>query len=143
VPGPALAFLVRHARAEPSAGGGDAARRLTGEGRRDFEARLRALGPELALRLVVTSPLARARQTADLLSRATGAPVEEEPRLASGASDGHALLGLLRSLGPGVALVGHNPEVAEAVALAGGAEREVAPGAVAALDADGRLAWLR
>jgi phosphohistidine phosphatase len=45
-----------------------------------------------------------------------------------------------------VALVGHNPELGEAVALATGQGEELPPGSIAALDLlpDGpRLAWLR
>ncbi len=43
------------------------------------------------------------------------------------------------------ALVGHNPEVAEAVSAAAGRQVEVRPGTVAAIDVEGgafRLAWL-
>lgn len=138
-----LYYLVRHAKAEGSAPGGDAARRLTEQGRRHFEALLAALGPDLAVGRVVTSPFARARETAALLAAATGAPVAEEPRLASGASDGRALLSLAASLGVGAALVGHNPEIADAIALAGQGGVEVPPGTVAALGPDGRLRWLR
>jgi phosphohistidine phosphatase len=42
--------------------------------------------------------------------------------------------------------VGHNPELADAVARAAGRALEVSPGAIAAMDADDagfRLAWLR
>lgn len=136
-------FLVRHGRAETSAPGGDEARRLTAGGRAAFAATARELAPELSLRRILTSPLVRARETAALLAAATGAPVEVEPRLASGASTGRQLLELGAALGPGVALVGHNPELAEAVALASDLDAEVPPGTVAAVELDGRLAWLR
>lgn len=141
---PVAAWLVRHARAEKSAAGGDAARRLTAEGRAEFQAKLATLGGRLRLTRVLTSPYARARETAELLAAACGGvPVEEEPRLASGAATGAELLALAREAGRGVALVGHNPELAEALLLAaGGAELEVPPGAVGALDRGGRLAWL-
>jgi phosphohistidine phosphatase len=66
-----------------------------------------------------------------------------EPRLASGASTGRQVLALAVAAGPGVALVGHNPEVAEAIALAGGEEAEVPPGTVAAVRLDGRLDWVK
>jgi phosphohistidine phosphatase len=138
-------YLVRHARAEGRHPSGDAARRLTAEGREAFAAHARALAPGLALSAVVTSPFARARETAELLAAATGAPVVEDPALAAGASSPSDLLALGRRLGA-VALVGHNPELAEAVALAAGGARELEPGAVAAVEADAagfRLAWLR
>ncbi len=137
-------YLVRHAKAEPSAGD-DAARRLTPDGRARFVRLLAALGARLAVSRVVTSPFTRARETAELLARATGAPLGEEPRLASGASEGDELLALVRAAAPGTALVGHNPELAEAVARAAGKDVEVKPGAIAALEVDGRsvrLAWI-
>ncbi len=135
-------LLVRHAHAEGSAPGGDAARRLTPGGRERFTAAAARLAPRLTLTRIVTSPFLRARETAALLSAATGAPVAEDPRLASGASSGRALLALGAALGPGVALVGHNPEVAEALALGGGHEAEVPPGTAAAFDAAGGLLWV-
>jgi phosphohistidine phosphatase len=139
-------FLVRHGRAEGSHAAGDAARRLTPEGRDAFAALARALAAELRLVSIATSPYARAVQTAELLAAATGAPVEHHPDLSSGASQGRAILQLGAALGAGAALVGHNPEIAEAIALAAGREVEVPPGAVVAIEADGgrfRLAWLR
>lgn len=136
-------YLVRHAAAEAEGPAGDAARRLTPEGRAEFQASLAALAGRLAVTRVVTSPFARARETATLLAAATGARLAEDARLASGASGGPALLALLAELGPGAALVGHNPEIAEAVALAAGRPEAVKPGTVAAIDPAGRLGWIR
>ena len=139
-------YLVRHGRAEARHPGGDAARRLLPEGRAAFSAHARALAAELRLARIATSPYARAMETAALLGEATGAPVEPVAELSSGASDGRAILRLGAALGDGAALVGHNPELAAAVALAAGREVEFPPGAVAAIDADGgafRVAWLR
>jgi len=139
-------FFVRHAKAEPKHPDGDAARRITRDGRTRFAAHARALAADLALSRIVASPFARARDTADLLAAATGAGVEEDSALASGASSGRDLLRLGERLGAGVALVGHNPEIAEAIALAAGKDLDVPPGAVAAVDAEDagfQLAWLR
>jgi len=141
---PVAAWLVRHARAEKDAAGGDQARRLTAGGRAEFQETLRRLGPRLRPTRILTSPFTRAQETAALLSAACGGvEVVPEPRLASGASTGAQLLALAREEGRGVALVGHNPEVAEAIALAGeGRDDEVPPGTVAALDRGGRIAWV-
>jgi phosphohistidine phosphatase len=139
-------YLVRHGRAEPKHPAGDAARALTEEGRAQFAAHARALVPALSVSAVFTSPFARARETAALLAGAVGAPVADDPALASGASSGAEVLRLGARLGAGAALVGHNPELAEAVASAAGQHLDVPPGAVAAIVADGggfRLAWLR
>jgi len=137
-------YLVRHAKAEDRRED-DGSRRLTPQGRARFERLLHALADRLALVRIVTSPLLRARETAELLARASRAPIEEDPRLGCGASGGRDLLSLARQAAPGTALVGHNPELAEAVALAAGKDVEVPPGAVAALDVRARdvtLAWL-
>lgn len=79
--------LMRHGVAEDDNPGGDAARRLTPEGleRADLAAQgLVALGvrPDL----VVTSPLVRCRQTAELVAGAAGCPLHDDMRLAPGMS---------------------------------------------------------
>jgi phosphohistidine phosphatase len=139
-------YLVRHARAEARHPAGDAARRLLPQGRAEFGALAGALAAEVRLSRIATSPFARAAETAALLSEASGAPVAPDPELSSGASPGRALLRLGLAHGDGVALVGHNPEIAEAVVLAAGHDVEVPPGTFAAIDADAgsfRLAWVR
>ncbi len=139
-------YLVRHASAEPKGPGGDVVRRLTAAGHDDFADHARDLSSELHVTRIATSPFARARETADLLAAVTGAPVADEDSLRSGESSGGEILDLGRRLGAGAALVGHNPELADAVARAAGRTLEVRPGAVAAIDADEagfRLAWLR
>jgi phosphohistidine phosphatase len=141
---PTVFYLVRHAKAEKDAPHGDAARRLTPEGRRRFVALAGGLAARLQVTRIVTSPLVRARETADILAAVTGAKVEEEPALASGSSSGREILALARKMGAGAALVGHNPEMAEAVALAAGREEKVRPGTIAEVDAraGGSLRWL-
>lgn len=139
-------YLVRHGRAEARHPAGDTARRLLPQGRAAFAAHARALAAELRLARIATSPYARAQETAALLGEATGAPVEPIAELSSGASDGKAILRLGAALGDGAALVGHNPEIAAAVALAAGRDVEVPPGTVVAIETDGgavRVAWLK
>jgi phosphohistidine phosphatase len=135
-------YLIRHARAEGSAPGGDERRRLTPAGRDAFRRSLASLAGRLEVRRIRASPALRARQTGDLLATLTGAPLEEDQALASGVSDGRQLLELGLALGAGWALVGHNPEVAAAIALGAGHDEEVPPGTVAAVGLDGRLAWV-
>jgi phosphohistidine phosphatase len=139
-------YLVRHAEAGAGVGVRDADRRLTDRGRAAFEHLLASLGPAFEVRRVLTSPLVRARETARILGDATGAPVEPSDDLASGHASGRELLALAREAGPGAALVGHNPEIADALGLAGGGATPVPPGTVAALDLSGprpRLLWVR
>ena len=139
-------YLVRHAEADQDPAQDDAARPLSTSGRARFAAHARALAAELRISRIVSSPARRARETAALLAEATGAPVEEVRALAPGRSDGAQLLALGRQLGAGVALVGHNPEIAEAAALAAGREVAVKPGTVVAVEARGEafaLVWAR
>ncbi len=136
-------YLVRHAEAERGAAS-DGERGLTPAGRAAFEALARELGSAGMTRILV-SPYLRARQTAEILAAATGAEVQVDVVLAPGRCTGPEMLALGRAVGGGVALVGHNPEMAEAVILAAGGDRAVPPGAVAAVEAapECRLAWLR
>jgi phosphohistidine phosphatase len=139
-------YLIRHAEAGAGVGIKDADRRITEHGRAGFERLLAALGPSLSVRRILASPFLRARETARLLEQATGAPVEPSDELASGHCTGRELLALARQAGPGVALVGHNPEIAEALAAAGGGAASVPPGTIAALDVGGarpRVLWIR
>lgn len=142
-------YLVRHAQSEASHPLGDAARRLTPEGRETFRARAEELAAELRPARILASPYARAWETAELLGAATGAPVEEEQALASGRSSAQELVRIARVRGDGTALVGHNPEVSEAITLIAGRELPVPPGTVACLEIGEddagwpRLAWLR
>lgn len=139
-----LAFLVRHA--EAVAGGVDADRRLSASGKSAFTDLLQMLGPKLTVNRILSSPFRRARETAALLAHATGAPEQPSDDLASGHAGGQELLELVLKEGAGTALVGHNPEIAEAVAIAAGKASRVPPGTVAALDLSGpapRLLWLR
>lgn len=142
----ATVYLVRHAEAERPEGVADRERVLTAAGREHFGRFAAALAPSLALSRILSSPFARARETAALLSAATGAAVEELESLAAGASTGAGLARLARDSGSGTALVGHSPEIAEAIALAAGGPLPVPPGTVAALEAGPgayRLMWVR
>lgn len=137
-------YLVRHA--EAAAGGADADRRLTATGKASFAGLLEMVGPKLAVKRVLASPFRRARETAEILARTAGAAVEPCDDLASGHAGGRELLALAREAGPGAALVAHNPEVAEALAIAAGKSVPVPPGTIAALDLSGpvpRLLWVR
>jgi phosphohistidine phosphatase len=145
-------LLVRHAIAEDAPAGtgarADAERALSEEGRRRMRRIATAIaGLEGELALIATSPLLRARQTAELLAAAyDGAPAVAET--AELAPDGRApaLLRLLqqqRSLAA-VALVGHEPNLSLfAGLLLAGRERSLLvlkKGGAAAIDFPGRIA---
>jgi phosphohistidine phosphatase len=139
-------YLVRHAKAEKDHPRGDAGRRLTEEGREAFADLVRELAATLEIERIVSSPFARAMETARVLSAATGAAVEEEDALASGRSTGKEVLALARDAGDAVALVGHNPEIQEAINEVSGREEAVRPGCIAAVELGERgarrLVWI-
>jgi phosphohistidine phosphatase SixA len=102
-------ILVRHA--EAAAGQPDEARPLTEQG---HEA-ARLLGDLLAERnpdAVVSSPLLRARQTAEAIAEPSGVAVEVDERLAPGA-DADDLRAAVEGRGETVVTVGHQPDCSE------------------------------
>lgn len=116
-------LIIRHAIAEDrgtfaASGRPDGERPLTERGgtRMEENARgLHAIVPEIAV--VGTSPLTRARQTADIVGQVYGRiAVSETDSLAPGA-DPADFLGWLRDRDPGqtVAAVGHEPDLSELV----------------------------
>jgi phosphohistidine phosphatase len=115
-------YIVRHGEAEEQRPGRrDEERELTGQGRAEFEqvvAGLAALG--VRVDAILTSPLIRARQTAEILARALpGPPPVQTDALAPGGS----FEGVFRALRDPtseshVALVGHEPSLGALVSLA-------------------------
>jgi phosphohistidine phosphatase len=147
-------WLVRHAIAvEPEEfSGTDAERPLTEKGIRKFKEFAEwlaeeATGPEI----ILTSPLVRAVQTAELLAKAFGhkkKEVVQESTLGPGCTP-HAILEAAASHGAGrVAIVGHQPDLAiNTAALLGGGDVVFDKGCVAAIElprlavGSGRLLW--
>jgi phosphohistidine phosphatase len=125
--------LVRHA--EAASGEPDELRPLTPEGRETA----RALGERLAAEgirpdAVLTSPLLRARETAQELARPAGLEAEPDERLAPGASADDVRAAAVERGGT-VVVVGHQPDCSRiAAALTGGEEPAFAPGAMFAID---------
>jgi phosphohistidine phosphatase len=108
-----LVFLVRHAHAEK--GEPDAVRPLSQRGRDEASALARQLaGHHSRPGLILTSPLVRARQTAEAIADQIGVELRVDERLAPGAT-----LLLVREAiqdadgdGP-IAVVGHQPDLSE------------------------------
>jgi phosphohistidine phosphatase len=148
-------YFLRHGKAEDRLAwtGRDAERPLTVEGREALgrEAkRLRAL--DLALDVVVTSPLARARETAEIVAAelGLGGRLVEDERLAPG-FDVVRLEQVLSEYGPAgaVMVVGHEPDFSATVAeLIGGGDIVMKKGGLARVDVTapvaggGELVWL-
>lgn len=125
-------YICRHAKAAD--GDPDELRELTGKGveqARTLGARLAALTEPPVL--VLTSPLVRARQTADEIARATGAQLAIDDRLAPGATADDLRAALADVTGP-VATVGHQPDCSEIAIALTGADPGFSPGAMAELE---------
>jgi phosphohistidine phosphatase len=125
-------YLCRHAKAAP--GRPDEERELTGKGRRQAA----ALGERLAELaeppvVVLASPLVRARQTAEAIATATGAPLEIVRRLAPGATVDDLRDAVAGRPGP-VATVGHQPDCSDIALAVTGRDPGFSPGAMAQLE---------
>ncbi|MGH8160595.1 MAG: SixA phosphatase family protein [Gammaproteobacteria bacterium] len=108
-----LLLIVRHGPAEPAGSEGDAARRLTREGRERMRRAAAAL-VELAPKpdQIWSSPLVRARETAALLAEAFGvAEATPTPFLAHGFDRGELVVELERAGSGPYVVVGHEPDV--------------------------------
>ena len=125
-------FLVRHAEAAP--GEPDALRELTPAG----HDQARALGMELAANgirpaVILTSPLVRARQTADAVGLAVGVLPEIDVRLAPGATV-KSVREAFAGRGETVLGVGHQPDLPRIAAeLTGGPPPDFPPAGIVAV----------
>jgi phosphohistidine phosphatase len=109
--GSMLVFLVRHGHAE--AGEPDELRRLSGRGKRESQALAERLAThDSPPELILTSPLARAQETAEAIAERVGARLRIDERLAPGAGAADVREAIAHEHGP-VALVGHQPDCSE------------------------------
>lgn len=149
-----ILYFLRHGHAEPARDGDDAARRLTSEGERQLRA-ASAIWDRLNLRpeVVLTSPLPRARRTAELVAESTGSerPVIVVDGLAPGADWGAMARAMAQHPDARrVMFVGHEPDLSTAVAsLTGASSVRLRQGGVACIEfygvpepGAGEIAWL-
>jgi phosphohistidine phosphatase len=123
-------FLVRHAESAP--GEPDELRRLTAAGRHAA----RTLGERLASEqpsAVVSSPLLRARETADLIARACKLDATADDNLAPGATT-ETLRRAVQDKGATIVAVGHQPDCSDIVFALTGRDVSFPPAGVAELD---------
>ena len=129
-----LVYLVRHAHAQ--SGDPDELRPLSKRGR----AEAAALGEKLAAsprppQVVVTSPLVRARETAEQIAEATGAELRVEERLSPGATAQSLREAVGKEREP-VAAVGHQPDCSEIARALTGEDPGFATAGVAEIELD-------
>jgi phosphohistidine phosphatase len=126
-------FLVRHAEAAP--GKPDDLRTLTTQGKQQA----RELGRRFARKgvkpdAVISSPLLRARETAEGIASALGVDAEQDERLAPGATP-EDVRAVVAGRGNTVVVVGHQPDCGQIVAaISGGAAPEFPAGGVRELE---------
>lgn len=113
-------YVMRHSVAEDqSHDGSDASRALTAVGRDRARAVAKALQSfDEAPRLVVTSPLVRALQTAEIVHAhaQVEVPLEINPAMAPGGDALAMVLGAARANRKRLMVVGHEPDVSSLVA---------------------------
>lgn len=147
-----ILYFLRHGKAGSSRSGDDDGRELTAGGIAALQ-RAAPLWRRVNLRpdIVLSSPLARARQTAELVTEAIGGEVLVDDRLRPGASWGD--LARAMSAHPDarrVLFVGHEPDLSSTVAhLTGAASIRMRKGGLACVEfygipepGGGELAWL-
>lgn len=150
--GVVVLHLLRHAHAGDAAdwAGPDTTRPLTDKGERQAERLGRFLAAQrVRPSAILTSPLVRARRTAELVAAPLGLVVREDPRLADrlGIATVEAML---RDAGDAPMLVGHEPDLSALVGLLVDAGHvPMRKGALATIDAEmplgrgtGSLRWL-
>ena len=146
-----LWYFMRHAEAEDTSPDGDRGRKLTERGQE--RTRASALGLrklDLQVDLILTSPLVRAVETAEIVANVLEAPVEQEPLLGSGFDlEGLAEIAERLDKSNSVMLVGHEPDFSEVIGdFIGDGSVEMKKGAVACVQAlgiaagAGTLLWL-
>lgn len=138
-------YVLRHAEAEERRPGlKDADRRLTKRGHAQAKAaaelfRERSVPADIRPEKVLSSPAARARETAEPVGAALRLTVEFEPRLGldCGEDDALELVGDLLDTGEeACVLVGHNPTLEDLVGALGGTA-ELKKGQLVVLDVAG------
>jgi phosphohistidine phosphatase len=147
-------YIVRHGIAEDmSRSGQDKDRALTEDGKQRMKEAARGFRHlEAEVGRVFTSPLVRARQTAEILASQIKRKVEEMKELAPG-NDPASVCKQLKALGkvPSVMLVGHEPNCSDLVSYLldtpHAVETDFKKGAICLVETDsldagsGRLIW--
>lgn len=146
-------YFLRHGVAVESDEwqGDDATRPLTSDGRKAMEREAKAIAQmEIEPELLITSPLARAKETAAIAGEELKMEPIEDKRLAGGFGM-QALSQILREHADArsIMLVGHEPDFSGVIGeLIGGGRVEIKKGGLARVDVDGaslqsgKLVWL-
>ena len=142
-------YFLRHGEADwPDWDQADDARPLTGRGRKEIEKvadLLKLL--DVSINEIVTSPLPRARQTAEIVADRLKLKLREETALEPGFNSADLKRVLHKYDSPAVMLVGHEPDFTGIIHALTGATLKLSKGGLALVHVDiaymsGQLLWL-
>lgn len=142
-------YFLRHAHADwPDWSGSDDQRPLTKQGRKQSR-RMAKLLRKLCVNpaLVLSSPLPRAFQTAEIVATRLCVELKEEPALAKGFNLPALRAILTRTHAQDLMVVGHEPDFTAVISQLTGARLKLAKAGLARVDlespeSDGTLIWL-
>ena len=143
-------YFLRHGEADwPDWQGPDDERPLTKKGKKELKRVAEFLaGHEIEPDIILSSPLPRAAQTAEIVADELDLEVTSEPALAPGFDSTQLAELLKQAAGQDVMLVGHEPGLSEAVSTLTGAQIKLSKAGLVRVDLDdpnqlhGQLIWL-
>ena len=140
-------YVLRHGKADwPAWDKGDALRPLNEEGIAEMQ-RIAKFFKQIGVApgLILSSPLPRAHQTAQLAQKQIGGELKIEDSLSPGATP-HTVKSLCEACNSDLMIVGHEPDLSEIIRSFSGARVKMSKGGLARLDFDqaekARLIWL-
>ena len=142
-------YLLRHGKAEwPDWDKSDDERPLTKDGKGEMRRIAQFLAKlNVAPSLILSSPLPRAWQTAEIAADVLGVQLQEEPTLRKAFTAAKLRALVKRAKGSDLMLVGHDPDFTDVIRDLTGAIVKLGKGGIARIDLDaegaaGRLIWL-
>lgn len=142
-------YFLRHANADwPDWSGPDDERPLTSKGRKQTR-RVAKLLRRLDVKPadLLSSPLPRAFQTAEIVAAKVGLPLIKEPRLGKGFTVGKLRVIIKRAKGEDLLLVGHEPDFSAVIGQLTGGRVKLPKAGIACVELEdgkraGVLLWL-
>ncbi len=142
-------YLLRHGKADwPNWDKPDDERPLTKKGKKEIRCVARLLCRlKVDSAVVLSSPLPRALETAEIVAKRLGAPLQQERGLGKGLNAAKLRDILKHNKVDELMLVGHEPDFSGVIRAVTGGEVKLAKGGIARIDIDegqdaGRLIWL-
>jgi phosphohistidine phosphatase len=141
-------YLLRHGKADwPNWDKPDDERPLTPDGKEQVAAVAKLLARLGVAPAIVTSPLPRASQTADIAGQHLNQPIRVDPLLRPGFDAGKLKKLLKNFSGASLMVVGHEPDFTQTIFELTGGETKLSKAGVALIELDpasmkGELRWL-